>query len=89
MLSIICNVSVCGPIEVGANATVIEQLEPEFSVPKQVLFVIENCVPVASATEEIERFPVFVPENVIVRPAELVLMLWFPKLIEPGDGIPQ
>ena len=67
-------VSVCGPIDVGENWTVTEQLDPEFSVEPQVLEEIENCVPVARAIEEIDRFPVFVLEKVIVCPAEVVLV---------------
>ena len=52
----------------------IEQLEPEFSVAPQVLEAIENCVPVAKAIDEIERFAVFVLEKVIVCPPEVVLV---------------
>ena len=81
--------SVWGPADVGENTTVIEQLEPEFSVVPQVLEEIENCVPAVRATEEIDRLPVFVLERVIVFPAEVVPVAWLLNCIDAGDGIPQ
>ncbi len=72
VLSVIRKVSDCGPIDVGENVTVIEQLEPEFSVEPQVLEEIENCVPVARAIEEIDRVPLPVFEKIIVCPPELL-----------------
>ena len=72
VLSVIRKVSVCGPIDVGENVTVIAQLEPEFRVEPHVLEEIENWVPDARTIEEIDRFPMFVLEKVIVCPAELL-----------------
>lgn len=74
VLSVIFRVSVCGPTAVGANLTVIVQLEPDASVEPQVFDVIANCVPVAKAMDEIDRLPVFVFDKVIACPAELVLI---------------
>jgi hypothetical protein len=68
----ISKMSVCGPAELGENLTVIEQLEPGLSVEPQLLEEIENCDPVARAIEEIDKFPEFVFEKVIVCPPELL-----------------
>ena len=74
VLSVMRNVSVCGPTVVGENSTVIEQLEPELKVAPQVFEVIENCVPAANATDEIATLPELVLEKVMVCAADVEQM---------------